>query len=187
MLCKILCKHNVKQLLVACYALSVSRSVRPSVRLCPLYFCPNDQVTSKTAPAHPHATGVAMYPALLKEDLNYLNTSGVISFCVFSPVHQQSKLSFLIKYTMHQTTMNKKETWKIHNSAHSPWNEMNEYSPIKTIKWMNKKKWTEWKFTTKNEMNDQWPFSNHRAFIIIWTKFGWKRQQKGGNATTIRD
>ena len=26
---------------------------------------PNDQVTSKTAPAHPHATGVAVYPALL--------------------------------------------------------------------------------------------------------------------------
>ena len=28
--------------------------------------CPNDQVTSNTAPAHSHATGVAMYPALLK-------------------------------------------------------------------------------------------------------------------------
>ena len=27
--------------------------------------CPNDQVTSNTALAHPHATGVAVYPALL--------------------------------------------------------------------------------------------------------------------------
>ena len=26
--------------------------------------CPNDQVTSNTAPAHSHATGVAVYPAL---------------------------------------------------------------------------------------------------------------------------
>ena len=50
----------------------VGRSVGPSVRHTLLFFCglwphcscPNDQVTSKTAPAHPHATGVAVYPAL---------------------------------------------------------------------------------------------------------------------------
>ena len=57
-------------------ALSVRPSVGPSVRpsrftflffcgfwpFCP---CPNDMVTSIMAPAHPHATGVAVYPALL--------------------------------------------------------------------------------------------------------------------------
>ena len=59
---------------------SVRRSVRPSVGpsvrhtllflgfcgLWPHCSCPNDQVTSNTAPAHPHATGVAVYPALFK-------------------------------------------------------------------------------------------------------------------------
>ena len=55
---------------------SVRRSVRPSVRpshftflffcgLWPHCSCPSDQVTSNTAPAHPHATGVVVYPALL--------------------------------------------------------------------------------------------------------------------------
>ena len=29
--------------------------------------CPSDQVTSKTAPAHPHATGVAVFPALFQQ------------------------------------------------------------------------------------------------------------------------
>ena len=53
---------------------SVRWSVRPSVRHTLLFlgFCGfwphcsylNDQVTSNTAPAHPHATGVAVYPAL---------------------------------------------------------------------------------------------------------------------------
>ena len=58
--------------LVACYAntpaLSVGLSVRHSLLFfvfCGLFcFCPNDQVISNTAPAHPHATGVAVYPAL---------------------------------------------------------------------------------------------------------------------------
>ena len=69
--------------LVACYAtlhpaLSVHQSVRPLVRpfvrhtllflgFCgfwPHCSCPNDGVTSIMAPAHPHATGVAVYPAL---------------------------------------------------------------------------------------------------------------------------
>ena len=53
---------------------SVGPSVGPSVRhtllfmgFCGLwhhYSCPNDQVTSITAPAHPQATRVAVYPAL---------------------------------------------------------------------------------------------------------------------------
>ena len=53
---------------------SVRRSVRSLVRHTLLFWgfcgiwphcsCPNDQVTSKTAPVHPHATGVAVYPAL---------------------------------------------------------------------------------------------------------------------------
>ena len=73
--------------LVACYATlhpalsvcpSVLWSVRRSVRLTRFIFllfffcsiwhhcsCPNDEVTSITAPAHPHATGLAVYPALL--------------------------------------------------------------------------------------------------------------------------
>ena len=76
-----------KRFLVACYATlhpalsvppSVGRSVCPSVH--PSHFtflgffwggdfwlhcsCPNDLGTSITAPAHPHATGVAVYPAL---------------------------------------------------------------------------------------------------------------------------
>ena len=69
--------------LVACYAtlhpaLSVRLSVRPyvgpSVRHTLLFrrlwffwlycSCPNAQLTSNMAPAHPHATGVAVYPAL---------------------------------------------------------------------------------------------------------------------------
>ena len=70
-------------------ALSVRRSVRPSVRpsigpsigssirhtllfyffygLWPHCSCPNDMVTLITAPAHPHATGVAVYPAVSGE------------------------------------------------------------------------------------------------------------------------
>ena len=52
----------------------VGPSVGPSVRHTLLFLgfcgrwphcsCPSDQVTSNTAPAHPHATGVAVYPAL---------------------------------------------------------------------------------------------------------------------------
>ena len=33
--------------------------------------CPNDQVTSNMAPAHPHATGVAVYPALFHSFFHY--------------------------------------------------------------------------------------------------------------------
>ena len=73
-----------RSFLVACYAtLQPALSVRPSIRppvspSVPLYIflgfcdfrlhcsCPNDWVTSITAPTHPHATGVAVYPALLK-------------------------------------------------------------------------------------------------------------------------
>ena len=71
--------------LVACFAtlhpaLLVGPSVRPSVRHTLLFFvffcglwphcsCPSDQVTSYTAPAHLHANGVAVYPALLSSYL----------------------------------------------------------------------------------------------------------------------
>ena len=58
---------------------SVCLLVRPSVgqSICHTLFiwgfsglrphcsCPNDEVTSNMAPAHPHATGVALYPTLL--------------------------------------------------------------------------------------------------------------------------
>ena len=73
--------------LAACYAtlhpaLSVRRSVRPSVRLSvrhTLLFrrlwgfwlyrsCPNAPLTLNMAPAHPHATGVAVYPALFSKE-----------------------------------------------------------------------------------------------------------------------
>ena len=56
---------------------SVRLSVHPSVRHTLLFLgfwdfwlhcsCPNDLVTSIMAPAHPHATGVAVYPALLTD------------------------------------------------------------------------------------------------------------------------
>ena len=74
-----------KIFLVACYA-----TLHPALSVCPLFrpsvhssvgpsvtlfwgFCvlwpdcsyPNDKVTSNMAPAHPQATGVAVYPALL--------------------------------------------------------------------------------------------------------------------------
>ena len=89
-LCDVFLYPNFK-FLVACYAtlqpaLSVRWSVRPSIGpsicrsvylsvrhtllflgFCGLWLhcsCPNDLLTSITAPAHPHATGVAMYPAL---------------------------------------------------------------------------------------------------------------------------
>ena len=43
----------------------VSGLVRFFCGLWPNYYsCPNDQVTSNTAPTHPHVTRVAMYPAL---------------------------------------------------------------------------------------------------------------------------
>ena len=72
-------RWSLVRFLVACYAtlrpaLSVRWSVGPLVRHTLLFFgfcglwphcsCPSDQVTSNMAPAHPHATGVAVYPAL---------------------------------------------------------------------------------------------------------------------------
>ena len=64
---------------------SVCPSVCPShftffrfLRSLPQCSCPNDQVTSKTALAHPHATGVAVYPAL------FMFVRGVTLFtCIF--------------------------------------------------------------------------------------------------------
>ena len=88
---------GVSELLVACYAtlhpaLSVRPSARPSVRpsirpshftflfffggLWPHCSCPSDQVTSNIAPAHLHATGVAVYPALFYPDLSRVLTRG---------------------------------------------------------------------------------------------------------------
>ena len=48
--------------------------------LWPLCSCPNDEVTSNIAPAHPHATGVAVYLALL-------NCQWFLHYCSCSPVH----------------------------------------------------------------------------------------------------
>ena len=60
----------------------VDPSVRPSIRhtlhffvffgLWPHRSCPSDKVTSNTAPAHPHATGVAVYPALFPTNVGFL-------------------------------------------------------------------------------------------------------------------
>jgi len=57
------------------------RSVRRSVRhtllffvfcaLCPHCPCPNDEVAANMAPAHPHATWVAVYPALFVKGANH--------------------------------------------------------------------------------------------------------------------
>ena len=65
---------------------SVRRSIHPSI--CPpvtlsFFFCglwphcsyPNGQVTSNTAPAHLHATGVAVYPALFLTTLEAPNVT----------------------------------------------------------------------------------------------------------------
>ena len=75
---------HVSRFLVACYAtlhpaLSVRLSVGRSVGHTFTFFmnfifwphcsCPNATLPSNMAPAHPHATGVAVYPALLKCDL----------------------------------------------------------------------------------------------------------------------
>ena len=102
-------------LFVPCYAtlhpaLSVRPSVRPSVRssvrpshftffvffcgLWPHCSCPSDQVTSNTAPAHPHATGVAVYPALftLKHDIQRTCPS-------VHPLHSISLCQPLLLYT----------------------------------------------------------------------------------------
>ena len=65
-------------------ALSVSRSVGRLVGDTLLFFmillphgsCPNGLVTSNMAPAHPHATSVAVYPAWLNfKRANYLFAS----------------------------------------------------------------------------------------------------------------
>ena len=62
--------------------LSVHPSIRQSVRhillcICGLWSycsCPNDQVTSHTAPVHPHTTRVAVYPALVISDIHPSNS-----------------------------------------------------------------------------------------------------------------
>ena len=94
--------------LVACYAtlhpaLSVRRSVGPSVGHTLLFLgfwgfwhhcsCPNDLVTSIMAPAHPHATGVAVFPALFFFRLEAATARGS-SITILSP----SFKFFLIHY-----------------------------------------------------------------------------------------
>ena len=69
--------------------LSVSQSVGPLVHhillflffcgLWPHCSCPNDQVTSNTAPAHPHATEVAVYPALFSFDHAFFKLHMIIT------------------------------------------------------------------------------------------------------------
>ena len=62
---------------------STPRFVGPSVTLF-LGFCglwphcsyPSDQVTSNTAPAHPHATWVVVYPALFRVNIARLTLRG---------------------------------------------------------------------------------------------------------------
>ena len=77
----------------------VRRSVGPSARhtllfwgfcgLWPHCSCPNDQVTSNMAPAHPQATVVAMYPALFQ-----------CSNQLFSILHiSKSKMKSILPYT----------------------------------------------------------------------------------------
>ena len=78
---------------------SVRRSVGPSVRPTLLFLgfccfwphcsCPNDRVTSIMAPAHPHATGVAVYPALFFFILRQSEccTTNIFRITIFSRVH----------------------------------------------------------------------------------------------------
>ena len=87
-LCNFLHNIDIIVFLVACYAtlhpaLSVRWSVRWSITLYSFFLffcglwphcsCSNDLVTSIMTPAHPHTTGVAVYPALFPFS---------VSFCV---------------------------------------------------------------------------------------------------------
>ena len=86
---------------------SVRRSVRPSVRpsvrhtlgfcgIWPHCSCPNDLVTSNTAPAHPHATGVAVYPALFfqtRPSRPIGATCGSSNECVTRPTNRPTNQS----------------------------------------------------------------------------------------------
>ena len=47
------------------------------VILWPHCFCPNDLVTSNIAPARPHATGVAVYPALFSKTISFMQLGGI--------------------------------------------------------------------------------------------------------------
>ena len=91
----------------------VGPSVGPSVRHTLLFFvvffglwphcsCPNDKVTSNMAPAHPHATGVAVYPALFFKNIvpskNDLGREPCPVFSLFSSFPSQLRIS-----TSHQS------------------------------------------------------------------------------------
>merc|ERR1711942_261650 len=91
---------------VACYAtlhpaLSVGRSVGWShftffmiFMFGPHCSCPNGLVTSNMAPAHPHATSVAVYPALFLPSLLSCYLSFFLSFFLFF----SSYLSFFLSF-----------------------------------------------------------------------------------------
>ena len=88
----------------------VGPSVRPLVRHTLLFFgfcglwphrsCPNDLVTLNTAPAHPHATGAAVYPALfmltlqLQDDEVFTSLSAALPYKNL-PVKKEKKLDKL--------------------------------------------------------------------------------------------
>ena len=50
--------------LSVCWSINPPGTLFGFCGLCPHSSCPSDQVTPNTAPVHPHATGVAVYPAL---------------------------------------------------------------------------------------------------------------------------
>ena len=73
--------------------LSIGPSIRLSVCHTLLFFgfcglwpycsCPSDQVTSNTAPAHPHATGVAVYLALFYKNMLFFSEAQYSYFYTF--------------------------------------------------------------------------------------------------------
>ena len=57
--------------------------------------CPNDQVTSNTAPAHLHATGVAVYPALFF----ILPFCHLLSFFIHEKTFCMTWVNIVVKYS----------------------------------------------------------------------------------------
>ena len=95
--------------LVACYA-----TVHPAVSVgwsvfifWPHCSCPNGLATSNMAPAHPHATSVAVYPALFLPEVS-LNQRKVIFDMTNGPLTQVCSLQFNAENT-HTT---EKKSWR---------------------------------------------------------------------------